>query len=622
MAHIEPNSTIKFMKGVPLDNSYNHTIKFASLSAQQTYFSGTVVKYTVSKATYQRVGKGKLRVEILADNMYDCNYMSFQNTTYGTKWFYAFITNVEYVNDVTCEVTYQIDVMQTYLFDITVGECFVEREHVTDDTIGANTIAEPVDCPDCEVVDGLDLLFTNWHIAVNFVPSFINTIANAVYNYADQVATNIDGKIAGETDSIAKGFLYLVKDMNTIIRDTAHGMFPNNLGEIHENQFTGMIPYVTDDYFDTSIVGNSNAVCQDVQTQIDLMNATGGQVLDVYQVPHEFLIDPDTGKYYWEQSQQEGGNFYIPDSIFTPIEKFSYINSNEYYTPKNNKLYTSPYTYLKVINKQGGEMNLAYEKIQDRHFYFASCFQNGEVMCYMYNVKYGTQGTLSGESADLCRLPMSNFPTCNFNTNGLFSRLTNVISGLSKNLANNLAYRPTVTTTTGESATKNVVKQKEGRRVLSSTITENTEQVNRESVTDRPQLQNYVDQLGELSNNIIGDIGHNSSTPSSSVCDIAHDNFGYSIKVMQITAEYAKIIDNFFERFGYAVKLNKVPNMDTRPHWNYVKTIDAYITGNCPEFAISQIISIFNNGITFWKTPSEVGDYSLDNHIHPIPPTP
>ena len=47
---------------------------------------------------------------------------------------------------------------------------------------------------------------------------------------------------------------------------------------------------------------------------------------------------------------------------------------------------------------------------------------------------------------------------------------------------------------------------------------------------------------------------------------------------------------------------------------NYVKTGDTYINGNCPADALNKIISIFQNGITFWKVPSEVGNYSLNNH--------
>ena len=44
--YIEPNTTIKLYSGVPLDNTYNHTLYFASESEQHSYFS--VSKYTLS----------------------------------------------------------------------------------------------------------------------------------------------------------------------------------------------------------------------------------------------------------------------------------------------------------------------------------------------------------------------------------------------------------------------------------------------------------------------------------------------------------------------------------------------------------------------------------------------
>ena len=43
------------MRNVPLDNSYNHTVKFATKTAQELYFSGVnVVKYTFQQVSYQR----------------------------------------------------------------------------------------------------------------------------------------------------------------------------------------------------------------------------------------------------------------------------------------------------------------------------------------------------------------------------------------------------------------------------------------------------------------------------------------------------------------------------------------------------------------------------------------
>lgn len=152
--YIEPNSTIKIYHNVPLDNTYEHTLYFASISAQNNYFhGGGNVKYTLSAQSYQRVVKGSMRVGVKADNLYDCNYLAFQNTNFGTKWFYAFITGVEYVNNETSQITFEIDDMQTYMFDVTLKDCFVEREHSATDEAGDNIQPEPVDCSNVVCAD-------------------------------------------------------------------------------------------------------------------------------------------------------------------------------------------------------------------------------------------------------------------------------------------------------------------------------------------------------------------------------------------------------------------------------------------------------------------------------------
>lgn len=81
----------------------------------------------------------------------------------------------------------------------------------------------------------------------------------------------------------------------------------------------------------------------------------------------------------------------------------------------------------------------------------------------------------------------------------------------------------------------------------------------------------------------------------------------------QITEDYAKIIDNYFDMYGYATYRVKVPNIGTRPHWNYVKTKDCVAVGNCPSDDLKAVCSIYDKGITFWKNPNEVGRYNLLN---------
>lgn len=143
--YIEPNTNVKILHNVPLENTYDHTLYFASASAQYTYFA-SMVKYNLVHYTYQRVNKGRMRIQGKADNYYDCNYLMFQNTNFGNKWFYAFINSVEYINNETTEIEFEIDVMQTWLFDAEIEQCFVERQHSLSDAIGDNIVPETLNC--------------------------------------------------------------------------------------------------------------------------------------------------------------------------------------------------------------------------------------------------------------------------------------------------------------------------------------------------------------------------------------------------------------------------------------------------------------------------------------------
>ena len=140
---ISPESKIIILSNIPLDTRYQNTIYFASAAAQSEYFQSKA-KYTRNNYTYQRVNLGTIRVDIRAENLYDCNYLMFQNSAFGAKWFYAFITSVDYVNNETSDVHYEIDVMQTWFFDFAMNQCFVEREHTETDVIGEHIESEPV----------------------------------------------------------------------------------------------------------------------------------------------------------------------------------------------------------------------------------------------------------------------------------------------------------------------------------------------------------------------------------------------------------------------------------------------------------------------------------------------
>ena len=175
--YIAPNSTIILLKDVPLSRDYTDTIFFTSAAAQTSYFQAAYVKKTFTAQSYQRVKKWVMRLEVLADDIYDYNYMMFQNTSFGSKWFYAFITNVEYINNSVSEITYELDVMQTWLFESTVKPSYVERETAETDVIGANIAPEPIDIGPVKCYDyGRSGTMTNYKVILCIAEETSNTV--------------------------------------------------------------------------------------------------------------------------------------------------------------------------------------------------------------------------------------------------------------------------------------------------------------------------------------------------------------------------------------------------------------------------------------------------------------
>lgn len=141
-----PITSIKILKNVPLDRTYKDTLDFSSVSSQISYFTSKT-KYTFTDLSPIRL-QNSIRLPIVADNLFDCNYIMFQNRNFGTKWFYAFITSIDFVNVNTCNINFAVDVWQTWQFDITIKPSFVEREHINIDTVGANLVAENLELGD------------------------------------------------------------------------------------------------------------------------------------------------------------------------------------------------------------------------------------------------------------------------------------------------------------------------------------------------------------------------------------------------------------------------------------------------------------------------------------------
>ena len=105
-------------------------------------------------------------------------------------------------------------------------------------------------------------------------------------------------------------------------------------------------------------------------------------------------------------------------------------------------------------------------------------------------------------------------------------------------------------------------------------------------------------------------VARGSSSPSS----LAVNMGDITLFTYEVNPEMGGAIDSYFTMFGYATQKLKMPNLNSRPYWNYVKTNNCVVTGEIPTQAKRIIQDVFNRGVRLWHT-LDVGNYNLDNAV-------
>lgn len=125
-------------------------------SAQLAYFQSCRI-YTFNDFTFQRKD-GIIRVPINIEELYrnGVNYCYYRNSHYRGKWFFCFITQLEFLNEATTALHIKTDVFQTWYFEMELKTSFVEREHTVTDNMFQHTLPEPLPTPEHKTVNGGD----------------------------------------------------------------------------------------------------------------------------------------------------------------------------------------------------------------------------------------------------------------------------------------------------------------------------------------------------------------------------------------------------------------------------------------------------------------------------------
>lgn len=560
MFYIEPNTRIEFLRGVPLDPGYENTLYFDTLADQDAYFYGKLA-VAIDNNSYQREGRGWIKVGWpAAENvtpviavLYNVSYMRFKNTNFENKWFYAFVDKVEYINNNTVRVNYHIDVMQTWHFDYVFNQCMIDREHTETDRLGANTIPESFELGDYVMDTPSEFSYEPCAIVV--------TAGDYGGNYGDGV---------------------VVPGLST-----------------KGNWFSGVhfYPFVLSNQ---SAVDDLNDMLEDAYTDRDKLNT----IIAVFVMPNTFASTPQAPI---EQTE----------SVITPGVSGYHLGN---YPVRNAKLMNYPFNMLYVTNYQGNNAEYHFEYFTDptacKLKIWGNLSINPGLILYPYNYK------VTGDNFDEM-IQLSGFPMCAWandafkawvaqNAGTLWAGAASVAAGiagsvgLNKSLIGfNRTEMPDLPSMYSPSDVPLIGRGKVAKGIFDP-IYQSTP-----FISDKKLFMGSLAAASAL----VGQVADHYFAPPT-----AHGNANANVQYQagkmtfmwchkHIRPEYAKIIDNFFDMYGYATHRVGYPNRNVRPCYTFVRTVNCSMDGNVPTEDLKIIEDIFNKGVRFWRSTAVFGSF-------------
>ena len=570
MAYIAPNSTVWLYKGVPLDPNYENTYWFPNKSAQKAAFDNSYLAYAFTAQSYCRATGNAIRIQRNPDDLINCNYMAFRNTSFGNKIFYAFIDEVAYINNSTAEIRFTIDVLQTYFRDVIFMPSYIEREHSASDEIGANIVAEP-------------------------------TLASGTITYQDELRVPYQIAFAGKNVGALTVML-----CNKDFKSTANASITTPEISYQPFSVNGVtqfgVPYLI------VMEGGRGAKAYDkIQSYIK----NGGKILSLYCIPTQcvtlFRFD-STGTDFDFLGEYQGGT---ANPIVPFMDKPTPGKSLNGYIPKNNKIYTFPYCFLRVVTGSGDKRDYQFEFMSGNRAEFAmatSLYTDEQTEALIPNNYLGinsTSGVING-------IKYSDYPAPVLSTTEYAQvrgqeRLGYVINGLRSYLGQSLGGSTSLQTndTSKEPLTN-------AQAIYASDVGKGGTAIGVGAKAVGAGLSQAATQ-DAMMNNTVTIAGKGGSNWLNMFTDVPHFTLYTCCMNRAALARY----DNYFTRFGYASQTVKFPNFiqgKGRQTFNYIKTNGASIVSkDAPADAIQKMKQIFDSGTTVWLQLGNVGNFGLSN---------
>lgn len=585
MAVITPDTDLYLLK-VPLEINDMNQLTFANKEAQFNYFN-SLPKLEAENFTYQRQD-GTIRFSGNYDELISYNYCMYRNTAFSDKWFYAFITAMEWKSPNSTDIAIKTDCWQTYQFDLTFKPVLIDREHTNDDTIGANTIPENLELGEIITNGGIENF--GWASDNYVVIADVTMLSN--YGQDQTLTHSWSGTSQTDPDNIINGIpsgvwhIILGWDSNNLTDF-------NKLVEVYTK--AGLADAIESIYVVPKNIIDSTYV------------KTGLTISTTGSAPQGTISDLAIA------GGSAGSSYLYDRTTLMTTKVFNKPSSLNNYQPKNAKLLTFPYCYFNVSNNAGITVTYHYED-----------FKN-----YYPQASYGTLGfrvegvlTPSGsfkaiplyykgiedenelnQNAYEYSINGAKFPICNWVTDSYTNWLT-------QNAVNmNMQWRSELIRT-GTGLGLGLVQGITSGGALGGAIGAGSSLIESGSKLIGIAKEQH---LAKTDANLVPDQAHGNQNCGDIIWSKFRSKFSFI--PMCIKSEYARCIDDYFSQFGYQTNRIKLPNITGRRNWNYVKTTGCYIEADIPQSDLAEIKNMFDNGVTFWHNPATFADYSQNNDI-------
>ena len=551
------NSKVILSKNIKVDREMKNVLSYTPTQLINLMADNSHLVASDDHCSFIRE-RGTLQIDIDYSRVLGSNYMAYQNSDYSNKWFFCWIDEVLYKGNNNTEIVFTVDPFETFYSDLDFENAYVIREHVNDDTIGANTIPENIDTGDMIVKAQSEL--QEFNVSNDWIAVETGAVPNEG-SYAD-------GSIVAPTSSYYH-FYNGLWQYNRVISGKKLIFFDDVeylSGFLKRMNRDSLLEQVTNIFIIPSML---------------FYGMTLGHSW-AYPFTYDSHYQPtEQDKFWWWETTENITD--VKTLTKNLVKNYTFNN----YNPRNNKCKVYPYNYLLVSNNVGATAIYRYEDFNSDTCDFdikGALTIGGSFRLIPKNYK--------GVSVNYDEtLPLAKYPTCSWTsdafTNWLSEEGVNRVSSAVTNTAQGAIQGAVV----GGGATGAMV---------GGGLSAVGEILGTFGAFDKAKLLPPI-----------------SSGASTGDVNWAMNCNNYMFKQMQCKTEYIRQIDDFFTRFGYKVNRLKTPNITGRRYFNYVQvgSSDDVASGSIPQKYMKEINDAFRKGITIWHEHNSIGNYSVSNTI-------